>query len=156
MKKRLSQQKLTPRQWALYRLIRENSLVNLRKTSQIEICEKLSEFGYVYNKENSHDGCSPIWSDISAINQSAEIEKLIISENFEYWIGDKEETQAYIDTLWKRISPKLHRYWLYLSKSKRDGLQKLFTENGELVELTSAREFVESFNPNKVSGDEYE
>ena len=45
-KKVESASKLTPRQWALYRLIYENSIQRQRKTSQREIYETLKDYGY--------------------------------------------------------------------------------------------------------------
>lgn len=149
-----SQQKsvLTPRQHALYRLIKHNSMEELRKTTQKEICEQLKDYGYVYNESvTCHDRCSIIWSDINAINNSFEKEKLIISDNFTYWIGNKEENEEYLDKLWEKLSPRLYRYWTYKRKIERDGQGKLLSVFGNPIDENSkAREFVESFNPFRV------
>ena len=66
---------LTPRQWALYRLIYNNSLVLKRKTTQKEICDSIR--GYEWNdSETAHDRCPAIWSDITANNLSFSHDKI--------------------------------------------------------------------------------
>ena len=143
---------LTPRQWALYRLIYENSINRQRKTTQREIYEALKNYGYEWNdSESTHDHCSAIWTDITANNLSFSHEKIIISKNFEYWIGDKEETQKFIDELWGQLAPRLMRYWFYKEKVKGNGQGKLLSNQLMPIDDDSkAREFVESFNPYKI------
>ena len=142
---------LTPRQWALYRLIYTNSLVLNKKTTQREIYESIR--GYEWNdSETAHDHCPAIWSDITANNLSFSHDKIIISKQFEYWIGNEEETKEFIDDLWGQLAPRLMRYWFYKAKIKRNGLGKLLSNDLQPINDTSkAREFVESFNPYKVS-----
>lgn len=140
--------KLTPRQEALYRLIKQNTLEG-RKTTQAEICDKIE--GYSYNNgTNSHDHCPQIWIDISGergINWSPSKEKIIIVKDFEYWIGSKEEVKAYLSELWNvGISPRLKRYWALVDKNNSDGKGKLFTCRGDLMKDDSkARRYVEAF-----------
>ena len=138
--------KLTPRQWALYRLIEYNSLVECRKTSQREICSKLSEYGYVWNTdEKCHDHCSAIWGDIKDNNESLEHDHLIISDNFYYWIGSKRENEKYLAKLWKDLSGRLHRYWLFKKKLERDGQGKVLDNRGNPLS-NKAKMFHECFN----------
>ena len=143
---------LTPRQWALYRLIYKNSMEYQRKTSQREIYETLKDYGYEWNdSESTHDHCSAIWKDITDNNLSFSHDKIIISKNYEYWIGDKEETQEFIDDLWQQLAPRLMRYWFYKAKIKGNGQGKLLSN--ELLPIdddSKAREFVERFNPYRV------
>lgn len=138
---------LTPRQWALYRLIYNNSIVLNRKTSQKEICDSIR--GYEWNDDpTTHDHCSAIWSDITANNLSFAHDKVIISKNFEYWIGNEQETKEFIDDLWGQLAPRLMRYWFYKAKIKRNGQGKLLSnELNPITDDSKAREFVESFNP---------
>lgn len=138
---------LTPRQWALYRLIYNNSIVFNRKTTQKEICDSIR--GYEWNDDpTTHDHCSAIWSDITANNLSFSHDKVIISKNFEYWIGSEEETKEFLDDLWKQLAPRLMRYWFYKAKIKRNGQGKLLSnELNPITDDSKAREFVESFNP---------
>lgn len=119
---------MTERQQALFELISINSLVGFRKTTQQEICETIS--GYEWNDDpTAHDHCSAIWTDIAKINESFENDKVIISKNFEYWIGSKEETQQFLKDLWKALAPRLRRYWLFTKKVGMDGLGNLFEDN---------------------------
>ena len=141
---------LTPRQWNVYNLIKHNSLVEHRKTTQREIYECV--LGYEWNSdEKAHDHCPAIWKDIVENNLSYEHDKIIISKNFEYWVGNEEETKEFLDDLWQQLAPRLHRYWFYKTKVERNGQGKLYDKNLNPVEDTKAREFVESYNPYKVS-----
>lgn len=121
---------LTPRQWALYRLIQHNSLVEHRKTTQKEIYEKLKDYGYEWSESNNtSDHCSTIWSDVTANNLSLEHDTIIITKNYIYWIGSRKETEAFLRKLWKDLSPRLHRYWFYVTKLGMDGQGKLYDKN---------------------------
>lgn len=135
---------LTPRQWETYRLIKHNSLVEHRKTTQKEICERVE--GYDWNdKENVHDHCPAIWKDIKDNNESLEHDKIIISKNFEYWIGSDRETKQFLKDLWKALSPRLQRYWKFVSKVGMDGQGKILSnQNDPLTE--KAKLFHECFN----------
>lgn len=119
---------MTERAKATYKLIYENSFVNHRKTTQREIYENVR--GYEWNEsETAHDHCSAIWSDIAEINESDDADQVIISKNFEYWIGTQEETEKYLKGLWKALAPRLHRYWYYVKKIKLNGNIKLLEED---------------------------
>ena len=135
---------LTPRQWELYRLIKHNSLVEHRKTTQREIYEKVR--GYEWNEDDKiHDHCPAIWTDIKDNNESLEHDKIIISKRFEYWIGSEEETQRFLRDLWKALAPRLHRYWAFVNKTKMDGQGKLLDKNGNELNPTTS-EFHKCFN----------
>lgn len=138
------QKLLTPEEWELYRIIRENSEVWNRKTTQKELCERL---GLKYNDDpKAHDPCPKIWTMISHLNLSGEIEKIIITHEFNYWLGGEKETQVFLDKLWQDIEPRLFRYWTYLKKVKRNGQGKLLSAQLKPIDDESAaREFVESF-----------
>lgn len=142
--KKYKQKTLTPVEWSLYRLIKYNSEVLKRKTTQREVANAL---GLKYNEDiKCHDACPSVWALISHINLSEEIEKVIINDNFTYWIGNEEETRAYLDKLWDDLEPRLIRYWRYLNKIKKNGQGKLIScQNQPIDEDSKAREFVESF-----------
>lgn len=142
--KKCKEKRLSPQDWAVYRLIYHNSIVENRKTTQKEICDKIE--GFVYNDDPLvHDHCSKVWTSIKNNNESFEHEKIIISHNFEYWIGGEEETKVFMDKLWNDLAPRLSRYWTYLSKIKRNGQGKLFSTSLKPIDESKAREFVESF-----------
>lgn len=142
--KKYKQRLLTSEEWALYRLIKYNSEVLDRRTTQKEICEKL---GLTYNDDpKAHDHCPKVWTMIKNLNESNEIEKVIISFEFNYWLGGKEETQVFLDKLWTDLAPRLRRYWLYLQKINKDGQGKLLSAQlNPIDEDSQARQFVESF-----------
>ena len=144
---------LSPRAWALYRLIKHNSLVEHRKTTQKEICDKLADYGYKYDDEKkSHDHCTAVWKDIKDNNESYEHDKIIISKNFEYWIGNEEETQEFLNQLWKDLCPRLVRYWNYKTKVARNGQGQLFsTKMNPIDENSKARAFIESYGETRIS-----
>ena len=139
--------RLTPRQWALYRLIKENTLQG-RKTTQEEICGKIEGYSYIDSK-NSHDHCPQIWIDIegeTGINFDPGIQKIVIQRDFLYWIGSKEEVDEYLDYKWAMISPRLKRYWTLIGKAKTDGQCQLFDCDGKpIVDGSKARGYVEAF-----------
>lgn len=143
--------KLTDRQKALLKYIEENSLIHHRKTTQKEICEYVN--GFEWNEdEKCHDHCTTIWSDIAKINLSYKTDYVIISKDFEYWIGNKDETKAFIDRLWKDLEPRLKRYWAYLKKIERDGQGQIFDENGNPIENENdIRAFIESYGKERIS-----
>ena len=126
--KKYKVKKMTPTHWELYRLIKHNSLVEHRKTTQKEICEKIPFFVWD-NDEKCHYHCVAIWKYIKDNNESLEHDKIIISKNFYYWIGSEEETQRFLRDLWKALAPRLHRYWAFVNKTKMDGQGKLLDKN---------------------------
>ena len=148
------QNHLTTRQWALLNLLKQNSFAEHRKTSQKEICDKLAKYGYKWRETSgeNHDHCSTIWNDIATINLSYDTDKLIISDNYEYWLGNEEETLDFIDGLWNDLEPRLVRYWAYLKKVKRNGQGQLLSRRLEPIgENSKARDFIESYNNCKIS-----
>ena len=77
---------MNSQQWAVYRLIKERSLMGL-KTTQKQVCELVE--GLVYDESfTSHDHCSALWNIIKDINESDEIDKIIITFSWEtYNVG---------------------------------------------------------------------
>lgn len=141
--KQFKQKLLTPEEWKLYRIIKANSLMG-KKTTQKEICNLMD---YKYNDDPiAHDPCPRIWTMITHLNLSGEIEKIIITHEFTYWLGGEEETKVFLDKLWQDIEPRLFRYWTYLRKIKKNGQGKLISAQSKPIDEDSeAREFVESF-----------
>lgn len=150
--RKYKQDLLTPRQWALFNLIEYNSKVEHRKTTQKEICERLGEYGYEWNSdEKCHDHCTIVWNDIKDLNLSGQNDKVIISKNFEYWIGNEEETKDFIDKLWNDLLPRLVRYWAYNRKISKNGQGQLFSTRLDPIEEGSkARRFIESYGNERI------
>ena len=117
----------------LYALIVHNSLVEGRHTTQQEICEKIPSF--ILSKDPfAHDKCVRIWTAIKNINYASSFEFIIIYKDFEAWVGNKEETEAYIIDLWNALSPRLQRYWNLKRKANRNGQGKAFDEEGNHID----------------------
>lgn len=141
----LIDENLTPRQIAVWELIEHNSLRLFRKTSQREIYKKVK--GFEWNDEpTAHDHCPAIWNDIKDCNESPYHDKIIISKNFEYWIGSKKETEQYIRFLWNAISPRLKRYWNIVKKTKLDGTGRMFKGDKHDDNMDAMCYFIEAFN----------
>ena len=150
--KHYKQKKLETRQWALFNLIYHNSIVECRKTTQREICDKLGEYGYKWNSdEKCHDHCTTIWSDITKLNLSGQNDKVIISKDFFYWIGNEEETKEFVNNLWNDLLPRLVRYWNYSKKISKDGQGQLFsTRLDPISENSKAREFIDAYGKERI------
>ena len=119
---------LNERQKAFYEFIYNESFINHKKVTQKEICEKFPNDYHYIERQNATDRCAKIWVDVNAINQSAEIDNIIICKKYNYWIGSKEETESYKRSYWfKDVAPRLKRYWNIVKKIKKDG-------QGHLVE----------------------
>ena len=114
-------------------LIVHNSLVEGRHTTQQEICEKIP--GFVLSKDPfAHDKCVRIWTAIKNLNEASSTELIIIYKDFEAWIGNKEETEDYLNDLWNALAPRLHRYWNLKKKALRNGQGKAFDDDGNPFE----------------------
>lgn len=139
--------KLTPRQWATYRLIKRLSVLGVEIT-QRDIVDNYpsSEFkdGYVWNDNpRVHDRCCTIWSDINKINAENGIHKVIIwDSNYHYKIAETEqEIKDFCNGLYKQPAmAKLWRYGNLMRKAKRNGQGKLIFND-----KSSAREYWETF-----------
>ena len=118
---------LIPRQWALYRLIRHYSLrTSVKRLPNSErfatYCPNIT-LGTMTSKLTTT--ALWIWSDIKNLNLSYEIDKIVISENFEYWLGDKTQTDDFINGLWDDLFPRLSRYWATRRKVARNGQREV-------------------------------
>lgn len=95
---------------------------------QQELLEALPELKW--SETTSHDKCPKIWSLVQEINNSDEIEKVILIKNFTYKIATEEEAKEYVKELMNnRIVPRLQRYWRIVKKMKLDGQYNLFKED---------------------------
>lgn len=84
---------LTTRQWQLYRFLKKMAKED-RFISKKEICENLKKY-YEY-KEEQKRLCRSIERDVRIINDSNEIQKIIVSNPEGYKIGNKDEVMEYL------------------------------------------------------------
>lgn len=147
----MKNQKLTPRQWATYNLIKNASSWGDRVTIK-DIIDNYPECpshkdGYKASKVlKPHDPCSAVWGDITAINASPEVEKIIIIDNFTYRLATAEEAEAYYVELREKAMRALVRAYNVKEKMRKDGQGKLISCQDEPINNASmARRFVEAF-----------
>ena len=97
--------------------------------------------------------CSRIQHYIIKINESVEIEKIIIYKQQKYKLAkDAEEAIKFIDRLKKRALRSFKRYWALHEKIESDGQGKLISNRNRVIDKDSkAREFVETFVLEAVS-----
>lgn len=140
------QSKLTPRQWALYNLVKDRTIAGLKTTCK-DICEALPEHYTLNEKQSHHSNCPHIYQDCDALLLSSEVEKPIIVDNNDFHIArNEEEAMAYAKKLAKRGAHRFKRYWAIVDKCKSDGQGKLISCHGDVIEDDSkARRFVEAF-----------
>lgn len=143
-------ERLTPRQWATYNLIKEASSRG-EKVSIEEIVanyhESAHKGGYSLSTGvGSHDICCGVWQDVTKINASTEVEKIIIVDNFTYRLATEEEALEYYSEMRAKALRALVRANAIKRKIKADGQGKLISCQGVAIDGDSkARPFVESF-----------
>lgn len=149
MKRKLNKDgKLNSQQWYVYNYLKENGKVMAR-----ELVEKC---GYYYDEDALNRNLSRIsillYKDVEFINNSPEIEKMIIWEVennvLYYWLATNfEEVKAFVDRLYfKPALTKLKKGWNLLKKAEKDGQGKLLSAKGDIIDENSkAREYVEAF-----------
>lgn len=142
--------KLTPRQWATYNLIKEAS----SRGGSASIEEVVANYhasaykgGYTISTGvGTHDICKAVWLDVVALNASSEIEKIIVIDNFTYRLATEEEATAYYNKLLDKAIKGLVRAQAIKRKIKADGQGKLISCQGNPIdEESTARKFVEAF-----------
>lgn len=146
----MKNQKLTTRQWETYNLIKNASTRGGSVSiEQIIASYSASDYkdGYTASKgANTHDPCKAVWNDITAINASSEVEKIIIIDNFTYRLATEDEANAYFDNLKKKALRAMVRAYNVKRKIDKDGQGKLISCQGEAIDDDSrARRFVEAF-----------
>ena len=150
---------LNPRQWATYRFIKAKSEKGL-SCSQWEICGNYpaSEHkdGYSYVENPSHgDHCRQILSDVYAINESYEIEKIVVVRDMAYKLGTYEECADYY---WRLVIPagkKEHRAKLIKDKMAQDGQGQLLSRSLREIYRNAdkkTRAYIETYIDGSVKG----
>lgn len=128
---------LNPRQWAVYNLLKNNPD---RYMTQADICHKLPEhFPHGYTADTFHDSTARhmLTSDIRRINESAVIQKLIISNRNGVKIASKKEFERYINAEFASIFRRLARTRQKAKKAGLDGQMRIV--------LGSERDTIEAF-----------
>ena len=140
----MDNRELTPRQWALYRLLMSNPNHWFTKK---EICENITDYPFYENQTNQ---CPHIAEDKIAINGNMRVDKLIVIKHNCFKIATKEEYQRERASHIKRLKTQAQQIQDMDAKYQQDGYAKLF--NNLLNELTDDNEqihetFIEKETP---------
>lgn len=131
---------LTSRQWKLYKLLKSEPN---KWFTQKEICEAIKEYEY---HDRNNDKCPTIREDKLAINQSLEVDKIVVMNKYQFKIGTKEE---YLKERVKHVN-RLKRQKEQIEnmdyKYNLDNQGKLISNKGNVIdEQSKARNFFETF-----------
>lgn len=126
---------LTTRQWMLYRYLKSQYKRN-EFISKEEISEHLPKL-YGFDKSKDRN-CRTLEQDIRKINESDEIQKIIVSSRFGYKIGNQEEVVKYINNRFNREFKNLKLDWKLVNKVK-------LNKQTRLTFQTQARDTIETF-----------
>ena len=146
---------MTPRQWWLYRLIKQASLEN-RKLSVKDIYESQQrdfEQGlltysdlYQFNEsEGNHSNCPQIYDDKDLINESDEVDKVLCVKNNQFYLGTDVEAVEYHNKLMYKVYAYSHKAKVVRDKVGQDNQCKLFTFDLIEMEKSKGRDYHEAF-----------
>lgn len=136
--KEKTKSELNARQWAVYNLLKNNPD---RYLTQLDIVLKLREwFVLDFTADTFHDSNArhTLTKDIRAINNSATIQKIIISNSKGVKIASSEEFEKYINAEFASIFRKLARTRQKAKKAGLDGQMRIV--------LGSERDTIEAFS----------
>lgn len=140
--------KLTTRQWNTYNAIK-NATENGKTISKRELYE-LQPNDYEWNdKATTHDNCIMIRNDVNIINDSEEIEKIVIYDkhgNFKL-AENEQEVYDFLFRVYCKVAVEKFRKMRHIKdKMSRDGQGKLISTKGDVIDENSkARKYVEAY-----------
>ena len=138
--------KLSPRQWFLYRLVKSYSEQGKRISVEEIVSEQnlLAKQGeltfddlYQFAENDIYKNCPAIYEDKDIINESEEIDKILCCKNREFYIGSESENIEYHNKLMKKVCDYSHKAKLIREKISQNGQCKLFTY--DLVEMEKSK-----------------
>lgn len=128
---------LNKRQWILYRYLKKRYKDN-KYISKKEICTDLKNYSY---NENETRLCRTIESDVRTINESDEIQKIIVSNHEGYKIGNKEEVEQYLNRRFNRDYENIKLNWKLAKKVSLDKQMRLtFGNERDVIETYPPQE----------------
>lgn len=145
-------EKLNRLDWAVYGAIKECGVL-----TQKELCQAVNEaLGYkalnyldkATNCKNDQKGdhCKNLLYIVRKINESPEVEKIIVIKNYCYFLGNEEQCIKYHDQLMKRGLEMIKKANCVLAKMNKDRQGKLISCHGdEITEKSNARRFTEAY-----------
>lgn len=145
----MTKSKLNSTNWALYNFLKTKTNDNPNHwVTHGEICSALPMDFSMNHQACKKICCSKIQRHIIEINESNEIEKIILYKNQSYKLAtSNEEAESFIkEKLLIKGCRILKRYWQILDKINKDGQGKILSSRGDIIDESSkTRRFVESF-----------
>ena len=138
--------KLNTRQWKFYNYLKEQAFEDgNRWVSKWEISVAITDYEY-NNSPYAHDECSTMNGDRLAINNSQEVDKLILVDNNCFKIAKLDEAIEMRNDYYNQAMRLLGKMSIIANKIDRDGQGKLISNQNKPIDETSkAREFYETF-----------
>ena len=138
--------KLNTRQWKFYNYLKEQAFEDGdRWVSKWEISVAITDYEY-NNSPYAHDECSTMNGDRLAINNSQEVDKLILVDNNCFKIANLDEAIEMRNDYYNQAMRLLGKMSIIANKIDRDGQGKLISNQNKPIDETSkAREFYETF-----------
>ena len=138
--------KLNTRQWKFYNYLKEQAFEDGdRWVSKWEISVAITDYEY-NNSPYAHDECSTMNGDRLAINNSQEVDKLILVDNNCFKIAKLDEAIEMRNDYYNQAMRLLGKMSIIANKIDRDGQGKLISNQNKPIDETSkAREFYETF-----------
>lgn len=138
--------KLNTRQWKFYNYLKEQAFEDGdRWVSKWEISVAITDYEY-NNSPYAHDECSTMNGDRIVINNSQEVDKLILVDNNCFKIAKLDEAIEMRNDYYNQAMRLLGKMSIIANKIDRDGQGKLISNQNKPIDETSkAREFYETF-----------
>jgi len=136
---------LTPTLWDLYHFVKHNTIMG-EKTTVKDICDAFPNIYHLNAKQSNFSNCPKLYEDIDTINDSGEVEKIIVKDNNNFHLATEEEAHAYEQKLKIRALKLFKKYWAVHYKIASNGQGKLIGCGGDVIDDKSkARAFTEAF-----------
>ena len=138
--------KLTTRQWQFYNYLKEQAVDNEKKwVDKAELGMMIPLYNLNYD-DLSHDICSTMNLDRLTINNSSEVDKLILIKDNRFKIATYEEAREMEQELYNQAMKLLARMGVIGRKINKDGQGKLLSNQIRPIDSESqARPYVETF-----------
>lgn len=138
--------KLNTRQWKFYNYLKEQAFEDGdRWVSKWEISVAITDYEY-NNSPYAHDECSTMNGDRLVINNSQEVDKLILVDNNCFKVAKLDEAIEMRNDYYNQAMRLLGKMSIIANKIDRDGQGKLISNQNKPIDETSkAREFYETF-----------
>jgi hypothetical protein len=146
---------MIPKLEELYTFIVNRSL-NKEKTTVKDICLAFPD-RYKYNESESNFSNAPtLYEDIDLINETSDLDAyIIIKDNNNFKIGNKDEIEEYMNKLKKHALKQLKKYWVIKRRFdiKNQAMLNNISENNNSVIFEDTNElnkFVNTFLDNEL------